>query len=55
MEYSVTRLGEFWKVLMTNFLLKIAKNYGDFVGLSEKQHSSVITTVACFWATFGKA
>ena len=33
---SVTGLGDFWKVLVTNFLYKVAQIYDDFLGQSEK-------------------
>ena len=31
-ELSVTRLGKFWKFLVTNFLPKLAQIIGDFLG-----------------------
>ena len=33
---SVTRLGDFRKVLVASFLLKVAEFYGDFLGYFEK-------------------
>ena len=49
---SVTKLGDFLKFLVTNYLQKVAKTCGDFLGLSEKHHFQVKTVVATFWATF---
>ena len=32
---SVTRLGDFWKILVTNFLTKVAQIIEDFLGFLE--------------------
>ena len=34
---SVTRLGDFWNFLVTNFIKKIAQMFGDFLGELWKQ------------------
>ena len=34
--YNVTRLGDFWKFLATNFLTKVTKIFGNFLGYCEK-------------------
>ena len=51
---SVTRLGDFLKVLLTTFLFQKAKINDDFLGRSEKHHSSVKTIQTPFWTTLGK-
>ena len=50
---SVTRLGDFWKLVATKSLTKVAQIIGNFLGYFEKTHSYVKTAVATFWATFG--
>ena len=35
---SVTRLGHFWKFLVTNFVGKVSQIFGDFPGYFEKGH-----------------
>ena len=35
-DYSVTRLGYFWKVGVTNFLTKVAQIFSNFMGYLEK-------------------
>ena len=37
---SVTRLGDFLKLLVTWFLSKVVQMHGEFLGYSEKQHFS---------------
>ena len=32
---NVTRLGNFWNFLATNFILKVAQMFGDFLGTCE--------------------
>ena len=52
---SVTRLGDFWKLILSRFLLKFAQIDGDFLGSSKTSTLQVKTTVATFgkvWATF---
>ena len=53
---SVTRLGDFRKLLATNFLAKEAQMIGNFLGYFEKSHSYFKTAfaLATFWVTFGK-
>ena len=45
---SVTRLGDFWKFLVTKFLAKVAQIIGNFLGNFEKPHSYVKTAVASY-------
>ena len=47
---SVTRLGDFWRFLVTNFLLKVAQMYGDFSGFLKSIPFDVKTAVATFLA-----
>ena len=49
---SVTRLGDFWKFLVTNFITKVAKVLGDFLGFLERQHFKVNNAVVTFWVNF---
>ena len=35
---SVTRLGEFWNSLVTNFITKVAQMFDDFLGSCENHH-----------------
>ena len=50
---SVTRLGDFWKVMVTDFLTKVAKTYDDFFDYRGNHHTLVKTTVAPFGQLFG--
>ena len=45
---SVTRLGNFWKVSVTNFLSKVAQIFGDFLCNLENRHFLSQTAVAIF-------
>ena len=56
---SVTRLGDFWKLMPTNFLTKVAQIFGNFLGYCEKHYSvsknccgSFLDIVWEIWATF---
>ena len=49
---SVTRLGDFWKFLVTNFITRVAKMFGDLLGYFERFLSK--SAVKTFWAIFGK-
>ena len=49
----MTRLGDFWKFLVTNFLTKVAQMYVDFLGYFENFQFHFLTTVVTFWATLG--
>ena len=49
---SGTRLGDFRKFLVTNFLTKVAQIFGDFLGFVERHHFKVNTAVALFWVNF---
>ena len=49
---SLTVLGYFWKVLVTNFLAKVAQTFGNFLGYFEKCNFVSLTSVLIFWATF---
>ena len=55
---SVTRLGNFWKILHSNFLSKVAQIFSDFWDLIENVTSNVKFDVATFrqlfknWASF---
>ena len=51
---SVTRLGDFFKVLGTKISSKEAQTIGNFLGYFEKPHSDVKTALASYWATFGE-
>ena len=35
---SVTRLGDFWKILVANYITKIAKIFRNILDLFEKSH-----------------
>ena len=54
--YSKTRLGEFFKFLITNFVAKVAQTFQNLFGLFEKQHLEIKR--CCLgkffgnWATF---
>ena len=49
-ESSVSRFGDFWKVLATKFLAKVAKMIGNFLGYLEKTHYYV----KLHWLLFGQ-
>ena len=38
LETSVTRLDYFWKVLVINFLIKVAEKFRSYFGYYWKQH-----------------
>ena len=40
--------------IFESYLAKEAQMIGNFLGYFEKPHSYVKTTLATFWATFGK-
>ena len=55
---SLTRLGDFWKFLVSNYLSKVAQMFSDFWGIW-KHHFYVKTAIVTFldnfrknWATF---
>ena len=48
---SVTRLGDFWKLLGTNFLSKVAQMFVDFLG-SLEDHNFISQTGV--WLIFGQ-
>ena len=52
-EGSVTRFDNFWKLLVTKYLAKVAQIISNFKGYFEKPHSFVKTNVATSWVTFG--
>ena len=47
---SVTRLDNLWKFLATNFLIKVAKIFGDFWGFFEKS----LLKAKIVWLLFGQ-
>ena len=47
---SVTRLGDFWKFLVTTFLTKIYQKIGNFLGYFVKPNSLLKAAAATFWA-----
>ena len=51
---SVTRLGNFWKFLVTNFLTKVAQIYRRLFRIFENNNFQVKTAVASFCPTFSK-
>ena len=51
---SVTRLGNFLKLLARKFLAKEAQMIVNFLDYFEKTHSWVKTALSTFWSTFGK-
>ena len=51
---SVTRLGNFFKLLARKFLAKEAQMIVNFLDYFEKTHSWVKTALSTFWSTFGK-
>ena len=52
-QYSVTRFGDLWKFLVTNFLTKVAQIYKRSWDYFEKPHSKEKTVLATSWVTFG--
>ena len=52
--FIVTRLGYFWKFLATQLLTKVAQIFYFSLGYFVKHHCFVSTTLATFWASFGK-
>ena len=46
----MTRLGDFWNFLVTNFITKVAQMFGDFLGSCENYH--FLSQI--FEATFGQ-
>ena len=50
---SVTRLGDFWKFLVTKILPKVAQIISNFLGHFEQPHSYVKTYVGTSWSAFG--
>ena len=50
---SVTSLGDFCNFPVTNFLSKVARIFGDFLGYFENGTFCVKTAVAIFGASFG--
>ena len=51
---SVTRLGDFLKLLVIKFPCKVAQTFGDFLGYFEAHCFYVKTALSTFWATFEK-
>ena len=51
---SVTRLGNFWKFLVTIFLTIVAQIFGLFGGYFQNFGFSSINCHCYFWVTFGK-
>ena len=49
---SVTRLGDFWTFLLTNFLSTVAQMDENSLGYFETIDFQVKSVVATFWATF---
>ena len=49
---SVTRLGDFWKALVTNFQKKVAQIFSGIWGHFETCPFLKNNAVATFWATF---
>ena len=52
--HQCDQIRRYLKFLVTCFLSKVPKMYGEFLGYSEKQHFSCLTTVVNSWATFDK-
>ena len=50
---SVTRLGDFWKVLATNFLTKIAQIIGDFCATYFEIQNFYVKTAVTNFEKFG--
>ena len=48
------KFGQFWNILATNFITKVALIFGDILGSCEKHCSLSQTGQATFWSTFGK-
>ena len=51
---SVTRLGDFWNFLATNFITKVVQMIGNFLGNFENHRFLSPTVVAACRATFGQ-
>ena len=51
--YSVTRLDDFLKFLVTKFPKKVTQIISNFLGYFEKPHSYVKTALATSWKIFG--
>ena len=51
---SVTRLDDFWKILVTSFQAKVAKLFGDFLGNLENINFLSKSFRGYFCATFEK-
>ena len=52
--HQCDRLGNFWKVLSTKFLTKVAQIFCDFCGYFEEEDMFCKTTVDTYWTTFRK-
>ena len=50
--YSVTRLDDFLKFLVTKFPTKVTQIISNFLGYFEKPHSYVKTALATSWVTW---
>ena len=46
---SVTRLGDFWQLMVTNFVRKVAQISCLVLGYFEKHHFLIKTDIATFW------
>ena len=51
---SVTRLGDFWKFLVTKFHAKVAQIIGNYLGCLEKYQFEIKNRCVHFWATLWK-
>ena len=51
---SVTRLGDFWNFLVTNYVTKVTRLFSDFMGSLKKHCFLSQTGEATFWTTFVK-
>ena len=51
---SVTRLGDFWKFLATNFLTKVTQIFGNFLGYCEKHYFVSKNSCGSFWGIIWK-
>ena len=49
---SVTRLGDFFKLLVINLTNKVAQIFGSVLGYFRTHHFSLKPAVETFWATF---
>ena len=52
--FRVTRLGDFWKFLITNCLTKVTQIFCDFLGYFETHLFEPKTAVVTYLATFEK-